>query len=311
MALRYDRAFQLSRKFMTISKPVFSKMDNVMILDEEGPAAPAVDNKWAAWLTFVNGGPLPSDMPSTMRIWTWLRNHFAVSETRFVALRWFFDKMCTYGEQKNLLELALAGNAELETMLKGEYMKTSSMAAYRLFNPEKQTVEYFCRSGSVYAPCTSMVAGAVEKLLTKPPLNIPSDVGTLVGFLVPKSDHLIFKSLDTTKPMKAKTGGAECGNTSNLPEHHPRVRLLHDAGRFDTDLAPFIIPDADETWNEAAAKKHMTAIKPEHMKDFTHQPLCLYMEFLTRLLDAKGVGKRRWFLNPQEAAAAGLKSKKR
>jgi len=313
MALRYDRAFQLTRKFMTVAKPVFSKIEDVVVLDEEGPVK--VDSSlgaWTDWLAFVNGGPLPSNIATTQRIWTWLRDHFSLPETRGVALRWFFDKLCTYSEQKSLIEVALSGNAELEAMLKGEFLKTSTMSAYRLFNPETQMVDYFCRSGSsAYGPCTSMIAGVVEKQLTKPALSIPEDVGTLVGFLAAKADRLMFKSLDTTKPMKSKTGGAECGNTSNLGEHHPRVRLLHDAGRGDASLAPFILPDADADWNEGSAKKHMAALKPQHMKDFTHQPLCLYMEFLTRLLDAKAVGGRRWFMSAQEAINAGLKSKKR
>ena len=312
MALRYDRAFQLSRKFMTVAKPVFSKLENVVVLDEEGPSLPTPSiTAWTDWLAFVNGGPLPSNIPTTQRLWTWLRDHFSLPETRGVALRWFYDKACTYGEQKNLIEAALAGNAELETMLRGEYLKTSSMSSYRLFNPETQVMDYFCRSGGTYGPCTSMIAGVVEKQLTKAPLKIPEDVGTLVGFLAPKGDRLIFKSLDTTKPMKSKTAGAECGNTSNLGEHHPRVRLLHDAGRADAALAPFILPDSDDSWSEGVAKKHMAALKPKHMKDFTHQPLCLYMEFLTRLLDVKKVGGRRWFMSPFESANAGLKSKKR
>ena len=314
MALRYDRAFQLTRKFMTISKPVFSKLDDVVVLDEEGPSLPTTSTltSWNNWLTFVNGGPLPTNIQTTQRIWTWLRDHFSLPETREVALKWYFDKICTHSEQKSLIESALAGNAELEMMLKGEFLKTSSMAAYRLFNPETQAMEYFCRSGGgAYSPCTSMIAGVVEKQLSKPPLKIPEDVGTLVGFLASKGDRLIFKSLDTTKPMKSKTAGAECGNTSNLGEHHPRVRLLHDAGRADATLSPFILPDADTDWYEGTAKKHMAALKPEHMKDLTHQPLCLYMEFLARLLDVRKVGGRRWFMTPNEAVNAGIKSKKR
>ena len=314
MALRYDRAFQLTRKFMTVAKPIFSKLEEVVVLDEEGPVQKVTGESlgaWTDWLAFVNGGPLPSNIPTTQRIWTWLRDHFSLPETRSVALRWFYDKVCTHSEQKSLIEAGLAGNAELEAMLKGEFLKTSSMSAYRLFNPETQIMEYFCRSGGAYGPCTSMIAGVVEKNLTKPPLKIPEDVGTLVGFLAPKGDRLIFKSLDTTKPMKSKTAGAECGNTSNLGEHHPRVRLLHDAARADEALAPFILPDSDDSWAEGIAKKHMAALKPKHMKDFTHQPLCLYMEFLTRLLDAKKIGGRRWFMSPFESANAGLKSKKR
>ena len=40
------------------------------------------------------------------------------------------------------------------------------------------------------------------------------------------------------------------------------------------------------------------------MKDITHQPLCLYMEFLTRILDALHVTKKRWFLTAAAAAFA-------
>ena len=71
-----------------------------------------------------------------------------------------------------------------------------------------------------------------------------------------------------------------------------------------------MLPDSDETWDEDGAKKRMAAVQPAHMKDITHQPLCLYMEFLTRILDARRVGDRRWFLSAIEAVRSGLKGKK-
>ena len=321
IALRYARSFQLSRKFMMNVKPVFGTMPRVQAAPvaanpglgpEASPGPGPTSNSlasWLRWITFIDGGSLPEDMPSTLRIWTWIRNHFNVPETRTIALRWWFDKS-TYIGQRELLEAAIAGNAELETILKGEILRTSSTAAYRVYNPETMSIDYFCRGPAGFAACASNIAALVEKTLKKPVVAIPEAVGTLVGFLASKSGKVVFKSLDATKPMKSKSGGAECGNTSNLGEHHPRIRLLHAAARTNPEISTKIIADDDASWEEAGAKKRMSGLNPTHMKDITHQPLCLYMEFLTRLLDAKHVGDRRWFLNPIEAIGAGLRGKK-
>ena len=312
LALRYERAFQIRRKFMTLTKPMNPIMEEI-VLEKFPESVDDIDTKWTAWDTFLKGGALPSFIPATQRIWIWFRNHFVLPETRTIGLRWFFDKICSYSQKRTLLEKALAGNADLEALFKGDYIKSASISAYSIFNTETHTLDYFCRSAvsGKYDPCTSNTVKAIEISMKKTPIKIPEDVGSLVGFLAPKLDSLIFKTLDTTKPMKSKSGGAECGNTSNLPEHHPRIRLLHEAGRHDSTLASYIIPDADEEWNESSSKKHMQAYTPKHMKDFTHQPLCLYMEFLCRLLDSHKVDGKRWFLRPEEALASGLKSKKK
>jgi hypothetical protein len=310
MALRYSRAFQLSRKFMTLPKPVFAVKDVVKVAVPvegivEGP--PVEDTglltRWTEWIAFVDGGPLPSDTPTVLRSWTWFRDHFKVPETRKVALRWWFDKMTVYEEQKAMLELAIKGNAELEDILKNDIFRTSTMAAYRIYNPETMKVEYICRVGGKYVTCNSAYMPIVEKALTKP----ISSLGTLVGLLAPKivgkesKNRIIFKTMDTTN-TKSKPGGAECGNNSTMGDHRPRVKLLHVAGRTDSVLDPLILPDSDSSWDEGGSKKRMSSLNPGHMKDFTHQPLCLYMEFLTRLLDARHVEGKRWFLSSVEAA---------
>ena len=135
----------------------------------------------------------------------------------------------------------------------------------------------------------------------------------MVGFVVPKGDKMVFKTLDVAKTMAAKRKtmvGAECGNVSNLGEHHPRVRALQEAGRSVGELAPLLLPDGDDDWEEAGKGLRMSKLELAHMKDITHQPLCIYMEFLTRLLDHLKVGGRRWFLGQVEAALSGLKGKK-
>ena len=323
MALRYARAFQIQRKFMAYNKPVLGTFTGkpsvaapsigLSTVPSLTPGVPmsSVETRWSRWLAFVDGGALPDDMPTTMRIWSWIREHFSlVPEMRSVALRWWFDKV-NYKDQRVLFELALAGNAELESVLRRDILRTSTMAAYRIYNPDTMMAEYICRSGSGFGPCPSNIAAVIEKALGSKPTVIPGEAGTLLGFLASKSGALVFKSLDTTKPIKSKSGGAECGNTSNLDEHHPRIRLLHAAGRTDELMGPLIIPeDYVDEHDKAGAKKRMSSLKPAYVADITHQPLCLYMEVLCRLLDARRLGGRRWFLGPIEAVAAGLRGKK-
>jgi hypothetical protein len=66
-----------------------------------------------------------------------------------------------------------------------------------------------------------------------------------------------------------------------------------------------MLPDSLESFEpiKAGAKVRMSTTGPEHMRDITHQPLCLYMEFLTRILDAVHLEGKRWYLSPIEALA--------
>jgi hypothetical protein len=70
-----------------------------------------------------------------------------------------------------------------------------------------------------------------------------------------------------------------------------------------------IIPDGDD-YDDTDAKARMAAMNPTHMKDITHGPLCIYMEFLTRLLDARRIQDRRWFLSLLETFYSKLKGKR-
>jgi len=68
-----------------------------------------------------------------------------------------------------------------------------------------------------------------------------------------------------------------------------------------------MLPDNDEGYDESMAVTFKKTGRPYHLKDITHQPLCLYMEFLTRIFDARRLHGRRWFLTAAAATAAGLK----
>jgi hypothetical protein len=277
--------------------------------------------RWKGWLAFVNSGGTgawPASMPGTLQLWAWLLQRYAaVPEVRDIALRWWFDKLLTYPEQRIFYEAALTGAdagdgaiEALQALLKTDTFKNKQLLVYRIFNPETVGVETFNRPvgavGAAFTAAPPNIAEAIGKVLGNKPVAIPDETGTLFGFLAPKAGRTVFKTLDTTKPKKHSAVGAECGNVSNLGEHHPRVRALHEAGAA-SELAPLMLPDDDASWTAAARSP---ADKPKHMKDLTHQPLCLYMEFLARILDARRVIGRRWFLSAVVAAQSGLKGKK-
>jgi hypothetical protein len=375
MTMRYARAFQLSRHFMTPRLPVFARAEEVpaaaaavsakaktavaasaaategapalapaaaaggagavaaAAVAEGAPAlSPVIIERWTDWFKFVSdpeANPWPVYMMPTLKIWGWLLRQYAgLAATKQIALRWWFDKTLNYDQQRAFIEFAFQSRSAAEPALaamyptlRGDVFSSSQYIAYRIYDPEpekvaaKTDVEYWCRPASasasaLFTPCTSALRKIIAGALGDKPVPIPEGTGTLFGFLAPKAGRIVFKTLDTTKAKKSSTVGAECGNTSNLGEHHPRIRLLHEAGASSATLGPLMLPDDDASFDAAGAKKRMEAVRPEHMKDITHQPLCLYMEFLTRIFDAERLAERRWFLSTIEASVSGLKGKK-
>jgi hypothetical protein len=331
LSMRYARAFQMRRKFMKPQMSVFSRAEEpaiaaAVVADAKptGVAAAAVPelvvapgmlDRWAEWSTFVGGGKSPFPGPSPMRIWVWILERFGtLPETKQIALRWWFDKMTTREERQSLYEYTMAQPAatpaDLIATLKKDIVRLEQVSAFRQYNPDSLEVEIRCLTKGTFKACPSNVAAIIDKTLGNKPVAIPDGVGPLFGFLAAKTGKIVFKTLDTTKPKKHSSVGAECGNTSNLGEHHPRIRMLHVAAKSDPAVAPLIIPDDDASWEEPTSKERVKSGRPEHMKDITHQPLCIYMEFLTRLLDARGIQGRRWFLDAVDASNSSLKGKK-
>jgi hypothetical protein len=340
MSLRYSRAFQLRRRFMTTGLPVLARAEEPvatttadMRTATAAPAAgagepvlevvgisPTILEQWNAWYAFMTGaGPLPRYLPSTMNIWNWILHRYAaIPEMKTVGARWWLDRL-PYTQLRSVFEYVLNRTAgepidAMEAALTTDIFRSAQVVAYRIYNPDATVMgaEYWCRptAGGPFRPCSSAMQPIIAKQLGSVGVPIPDGVGTLFGFLAAKTGRMVFKTLDTTKPKKHSSSGAECGNTSNLGEHHPRIRLLHEAGRTSVALAELMLPDEEGDYDAAGAKKRMEAGRPEHMKDITHQPLCLYMEVLCRILDAEKVMGRRWFLSAVEAAQSGLKGKK-
>lgn len=275
-----------------------------------------VPERWPEWVAFVGGkGELPKGMPP---LWKWLLERYAsVPETRTVAFQWWLEKIASYGQRKALIESAIRSLSlspdenPVYTSMKRNIAKSESSVTYRIFSPEKDTVEFFWlkRDSATFAPCPSTYAATVDTSLGNKQVQIPEETGSMIGFLMPKEGKLIFKTVDSATfnqkkgakktPGGQRSQGAECGNTSNMQDHQRKAHILHVAG-LASDLGPFMLPDAEGAENKERSDR------PEHLKDMKHASLCLYMEFLTRLFDARRVGGRRWFLNAIEAAQTNM-----
>lgn len=301
------------------------------------PTMGALLGNWTEWVEFVAGGgedDLPDHLAgftatSVYRIWKWILPRFGeipgVSE---IAHRWWLDRFPSYPERRALLEAVLAHpNTEageeamtdamraLKSALKPDLFWSRPVIAYRVFNPmttTKDAIEIWGRRTSsppteAFTILDTKVTALIGKQLGDKPIALPDGVGPLIGMIAPKDTRNIFKTLDVDVAVATKrTSGAECANVSNLTEHHRRVRVLQEAGRSVATLGPLLPPDEDAGWVEAGKKGRMDRLEIAHMKDITHQPLCIYMEFLTRLLDQMRVGGRRWFLSAVETSQSGL-----
>ncbi len=334
LAMRYARAFQLRRRFMDSSLPVLARAEEyegavavqkkatatgpVLVPTTAGGAGgyPKIISAWTNWYSYVrgNGAAGPASLPVPHRLWAWLLNRYAaVPEMQAVALRWWVDHQ-DYASQRALLEFATTTTetteeiTALQQTLKRDIFATKQMNAYRIYNPSTMAIELFCQSaGGDWGSCPSNISALVDKQLGNKPVTYPAETGPLFGFLSAKGEKIFFKTLDTTKGKKSSTVGAGCINVSNLGEHQPRVRLLHAAAReLDPAIAPLMLPDDDA----AGTADKTAALTPTHLEDMTLQPLCLYMEVLCRLLDARALGGRRWVLDAVAAAHSGLKGRK-
>jgi hypothetical protein len=241
---------------------------------------------------------------------------------RKVALQWWVDKTLTYREQRQFIELVARNgvpDVTLAMIWGSDSFVNPTMIRYRIFNPETTVTEHYSApaAGGPFTRTGDTQAALFDKFMNKarPTIKYPEDTGTLFGFLANKVSKIVFKTMDTTKEKSHSLLGAECGNASNLNQHKARIQLLHAAGR-DSPLASHMLPDDKDTWDDPKSalarmgSKKETVPEPAHLNDLTHAPMCLYMEFLTRIFDEQKVDGKRWFLGTIEAERAGLKGKK-
>ena len=333
IALRYARAFQLRRHFMDVRLPVLG--GRPAFTEAEAEAAPVATSldRWKEWIAFVDADreeavAIPTSLNIStvtrqpLHIWAWLLSHFeGATGLRRVALRWWFDMIASHKEKRQILEAAIAG--EESDGLTEDIYSTDDFMAYRLFNPATDTIEIFCNRDGRFELCmeeeSAIVLEALDRLVD---LEKRGRLGTIIGFLGWKKGGLIFKSLDMdpTKKISNKSKGVECGRAPNMVGHKERVVALQAAAR-ETALGPYML-DETAPVDKVASDARKGRLEPENILELTHQPLCMYMEFLTRIMDMQGspasVGggatattkPKRWFVNICDAVRSGIKDKR-
>ena len=283
--------------------------------------------KLKEWARFLQSkGKPPAYLTKPYELWPWIVSHFHdIPEFEDVANKWWFDRILSYSEQRALYEHAIeqihAGSEEapIYGFLRQNIWIKGTTTAYRIYNPEKAyspkdvtntPIEYYCKtltSENPFTPCSSGMTKIVSKDLGNELIHVDkTNLQLMIGFLIPKEGIFKFKSLNIVEGLTQGSSGADCIISSNLGEHRPRIQKLHKAGRTQPELAPFMLPDTD---SEYESIKSGERFQPAHLKDMTHQPLCLYMEFITRLLDARRVMGLRWFLNPIDVVHSDLLKK--
>lgn len=323
LAMRYAHSFQLRRHFIQPRMQVLGRAEEAgEIVQEEKPALDNLFSRWDQWIAYVASGGKEALPPNVSPLWGWILDKYSsVPESRTVALRWWFEKVATYPQQRALLERAFTTDEKI--LQKYMFVSKGSSYTYRILDPEKNSVQFFGRSieskdGDQFKTPASSWIKIVDERMGNKPVNIPNEIGSLLGFIVPKDGKIVFKSLEKSnvklkgaskKPAveAQRSVGAECGGSSNLRDHRKRVRILHSAGN-ETDLEEYMLPDEDPEWQEEGAKERSS--RPEHLNDMTHPSLCLYMEFLTRLFDERKIGGVRWFLNAVEASQTNMMVKR-
>ena len=241
-----------------------------------------------------------------------------LAETKQVLLAFGWDHFYSYDTKKRLYTAYMNGkldsgnlSAFAPIMMKNTF-KSEDINGYFLLDIKNNRIETFCkRTGQMtYGPCPSSLAPFVAAATTDasenegragaPIVAISQRCGSLFGFLVakPAQNILSAKTVENT-PGGAITDGKDCMGDSKKEPHLLRIQMLRKAVETygDTDLLRIMYPLAT-----IVAEKKSMARKSyiEETSDMKQSTLCIYLEFICRLMDARRVGGKRWFLNDVE-----------
>ena len=239
-------------------------------------------------------------------------------ETKQVLLGFGWDHFYSYETKKRLFTAYMNGKldsgnlSKFKPVMMKNTFKSEDINGYFLLDIKNNKIDTFCkRTGQMtYLACPSSLAPFVEAATTDasesegragaPIVKISQRCGSLFGFLVAKSAQNILsaKTVENT-PSGALTDGKDCAGDSKKEPHLERIRILRKAVETygDTDLLRVMYPVAP-----IAAEKKSAARKSfiEETSDMKQSTLCIYLEFICRLMDARRVGGKRWFLNDVE-----------
>jgi len=273
-------------------------------------------DKWDQWVIYVKNESertrRPDGLQLSAELWQWILINFkSIPNITQIAYQWWFDKNMPYVEQRQLLEYAITNpteRPELQELLKPNIYINKSITAYQVFNPALQVVEYYSFNTKFggFKLVSSVMADVLRKELTPTPVKIPEAIGALIGFLSTSKGKTVFKTLDINKKSTGQAPGAECDSSSNLEVHHAKVLTLYSKIQTSDPELAALLPSATPI-DPSLKKRTFTDITSFYM--LTHLSLCLYLELLTRIMDARALDGKRWFLNAVNASVAGLKGR--
>ena len=255
-----------------------------------------------------------------LKPWGWLLFHFRnVPEIRIFASDFWVDRAWTPNERKAVLERIIREGAakfpvDMINSLKKDMFKFGETAGFKWVNTENaEPVESVCLEKGQFGICPTsyekLIAGKMDK-----PIDFKSGTGNWVGFLIPRKDKtIVFKTLDKSTTKKY-TGalGSDCTVASDLGGHRGRVREIQNLVKsLQPDLAPLMMDDTLVAGKatDKTKRKGQQEVVINHIDDFSHLYICIYIEALLKILDAKKSGGVRWYLNAVEGARAGLKGR--
>ena len=241
-----------------------------------------------------------------------------LAETKQVLLAFGWDHFYSYETKLRLFTAYMNGKLEsgnlsafIPVMMKNTF-KSEDINGYFLLDIKNNRIDTFCkRTGQkTYAPCPSSLAPFVaaattdasesEGLAGAPIVAISQRCGNLFGFLVakPAQNILSAKTVENT-PGGAITDGKDCVGDSKKEPHLLRIQTLRKAVETygDTDLLRIMYPVSSVTTEKKSLARKSFIEETSDMKQST---LCIYLEFICRLMDARHVGGKRWFLNDIE-----------
>lgn len=293
---------------------------------EEEPLSftPELSMRWDDWYKFIT--EVPEGYPTSSEIsddgdlkyailWTWIIRKFHDIGEDFikVAIQWWIDRRLTFTEQRIMNEVCLLGEEEitgieiLKEVLSKRHYVTPKHKAYVIFNAEDARIESYLLKSNGSLGLFVMAAPAMAKFITDKlvkPVDVLREVGVLFGMNALKKEKsgnniLVFKSVDKSGGLGPKVRGAECGIVSNLTEPTARSKLLQGliAGVEDHELNLYTL------LSDPTVKKSKD-IDKNYVEELSKNDLCLYLEFLTRIMDQQKFNDSRWFLDAIETVVS-------
>ena len=234
-------------------------------------------------------------------------DHFYSTET----MQDLLTKLFTPSVQDPSKHKLSGASKEYEKSLQKYIFQDATIRGFFLMNLKSKKVETYCiKPGTTdLSPCPSNMTAYVEAAAAAsglaPIRNVASECGAAFGILTVKDSGSVAYKTVANGPGGPEKLGADCSGVSNKAPHLQKIKLLvnevtkaNTAGEqmgLHNDLLAVMYPviNMGET-------RHITSEEIREAADMTQSVLCIYLEFLCRMMDARRVAGKRWFMNTVE-----------